>query len=367
MKLFKCQKCANLLYFENSSCEKCGNHIGYIPELQTLSAVEADGVNWHALASPGESYRFCANWELNACNWLVRVGGEDPYCRACQHNRTIPDVTDPKRHALWVNVETAKRRLFYSLIKLKLPLPRPGTDDPEPLEFEFLTDKPGKKVMTGHDSGLITLSLSEADDAQREKLRTNLHEPYRTLLGHFRHEVGHFYWDRLVRDGGEIESCREVFGDESVSYADALENYYKNGPASDWRERCVSGYATMHPWEDFAETWAHYLHIVDTLEMAYAFGLSVSPRVSGDDSLQASVERNPYDASSIDELIADWLPITFAVNSLNRTMGQPDLYPFIIAPPAAAKMEYIRRLIRKSNPIEQTRGLASVIKNAARL
>jgi hypothetical protein len=358
LKLFKCQNCASLLYFENSACQKCGLTTGYIPELEVLSAVEPDGVNWTALADPGQPYQFCANWERHACNWLLKSGTSETYCRACQHNRTIPDVTDSINHALWITMERAKRRLFYSLMKLHLPLPLPNLGNPHPLEFEFLTDAPGKRVMTGHDNGNITISLREADDAEREKLRTSMHEPYRTLLGHFRHEVGHFYWDILVRDGGqntseldgsELDRCRAVFGDDSLDYDQALAQYYRSGTAPDWQTSYVSAYATMHPWEDFAETWAHYLHIVDTLEMAYAFGITVSPRIGGDEALQATIDRNPYKAESIEELVAAWLPISFAANSLNRTMGQPDLYPFIISQPAIAKLGYIHQLIHNNS------------------
>ena len=348
MKLFACQSCGNVLYFENETCEKCGSHIGFIPSLEILSAVQPDGNAWIAQADPDRRYRFCANWERRACNWLVDTATGDAYCRCCQHNRTIPDVADPERNALWVKMETAKRRLFYSLLKMKLPLPLVASGDPEPLVFDFLDETPERKVMTGHDNGLITIALKEANDADREKLRTGMGEPYRTLLGHFRHEVGHFYWDKLVRDRGQEESCRAVFGDERASYDEALNAYYASGPLPDWQDNFVSAYATMHPWEDFAETWAHYLHIVDTLEMAYAFGITVSPRVASDDSLEASVERNPYRSTSIDEIMSAWLPITFAVNSLNRTMGQPDLYPFVISPPVARKLDYIRTLVQSS-------------------
>ena len=346
MKLFECQKCANLLYFENTSCEKCGSLVGYLADQQLLSAVLPAGNHWTALAHSKEPYRFCANWENRACNWLITVASANPYCRACQHNSTIPDVTDPHNHALWVKMETAKRRLFYSLIKLRLPLPLRKDECPEPLEFDFLNDPADRQVMTGHDSGKITIALREADDAERERLRVNLHEPYRTLLGHFRHEVGHFYWDRLVRDGNRLEGFRDVFGDERKDYAAALAAYYKSGPPADWQKSYVSGYATMHPWEDFAETWAHYLHIVDTLEMGFAFGMTISPRLKNEHGMNAKIARDPYAMTTIDELLAAWLPITFAVNSLNRTMGQPDLYPFIISPPAAHKLDYIRSLVQ---------------------
>lgn len=344
MKLFECQSCGNPLYFENTRCQRCQHLTGYLPDLEVLSAVEPDGDKWVALADPGKRYRFCANWELHACNWMVRTDAGTKVCRACEHNRTIPDISDPARHALWQRIEEAKRRLIYSLIKLKLPTPSTISGDAAPLVFDFLADAPEQKVMTGHEDGIITISLQEADDAVREQLRTSLHEPYRTLLGHFRHEVGHFYWDRLVRDGGELESFRTLFGDETLDYQTALETYYQNGAAPNWQENYVSAYATMHPWEDFAETWAHYLHIVDTLEMAYAFHLSVNPRI--EEAPSATVDRNPYRAPNVAALMDAWLPITFAVNSLNRSMGQPDLYPFVISAPAVAKLQYVHDLIR---------------------
>ena len=349
MKLFTCQNCQNVLYFENASCERCGARVGYIPELEVISAVTPEEQNWIALADPGKRFRFCTNWEMHACNWLIDAARGDAFCAACSHNRKIPDVTDPGRHLLWQKMETAKRRVFYSLIKLQLPLPRPDSGDPEPLVFDFLNETPGKKVSTGHDDGIITINLIEANDADRERLRTSMHEPYRTLLGHFRHELGHFYWDRLVRDGHQLDACRKIFGDDRTDYAQAMAKYYDQGPQPEWQENFVSAYATMHPWEDFAETWAHYLHIVDTLEMAFAFGMSLSPRVHTDEKLEATIDRNPYRATRIDELLTAWLPITFAVNSLNRTMGQPDLYPFVLSPPAIRKLDFVRELCWKAS------------------
>ncbi len=350
MKLFACQSCGHPLYFENTKCERCQHLTGYLPELEVVTAVEPEGDKWVALADRSKLYRFCSNWEMHACNWMVEADSGSTLCRACQHNRTIPDISDPVHFALWRRMEEAKRRLIYSLIKLKLPMPSLASGAQEALVFDFLADAPEHKIMTGHDDGVITISLSEADDAAREQLRTSLHEPYRTLLGHFRHEVGHFYWDVLVRDGGQLESFRAVFGDETPDYEAALQRYYQNGPLPNWQENYVSAYATMHPWEDFAETWAHYLHIVDTLEMAYAFNISVSPRVAADEGLSTTVDRNPYHAKGVEPLIEAWLPLTFAVNSLNRSMGQPDLYPFVISAPAVAKLQYIHDLIRGKLP-----------------
>jgi hypothetical protein len=202
-----------------------------------------------------------------------------------------------------------------------------------------------KNIMTGHDDGLITVALEEADDAERENRRTSMHEPYRTLLGHFRHEVGHYYWDVLVRDGGQLDGYRTVFGDERADYGQALQNYYANGAPANWRDNFVSAYATAHPWEDFAETWAHYLHIVDTLEMARAFGMHVHPPLAKEGELEAEVDFQPYRAPDVPTLVDTWIPLSNALNALNRTMGQPDIYPFILSPAVVKKLGAIHDLI----------------------
>lgn len=347
MRLFKCQHCGQVLYFENTACVACGHRLGYLPDMGQLSAVVPDGPDWIALADPASRYRFCANWERHACNWMTRAEAGEPYCRACRHNRTIPDISTPENLRDWQRIEEAKRRLFYTLLKLKLPLPVPDGDDPQPLVFDFLADPPsGPRVMTGHDSGVITIALAEADDAARAAARQSLGELYRTLLGHFRHEVGHYYWDRLVRDAGRMEMFRSVFGDERADYGQALARHYAQGPPAQWQENFVSAYASMHPWEDWAETWAHYLHIVDTLEMAGAFGIRIAPEITDDPLLEAEVDFDPHRARRIGTLIDAWLPLTSAVNCLNRSMGQPDLYPFVLSPAVIGKMACIHDIIR---------------------
>ena len=212
----------------------------------------------------------------------------------------------PKTVVLWRLLELNKHRLFYTLQRLRLPLAT-RIDDPEHgLAFDFLAESPsptGPKVLTGHDNGLITIALEEADDAERERRRTEMGEPYRSLLGHFRHEVGHYFWDVLVRDGGRLDECRAVFGDDRMDYGEALQAHYQNGAPADWQEHYVSAYATTHPWEDWAETWAHYLHIVDTLEMASAFGIRVQPRVVRDEALSTEIDLDPYRSASMQEII----------------------------------------------------------------
>jgi hypothetical protein len=350
MKLFKCQHCSQLLYFENTVCERCSHRLGFIAEVMNLSALEPaeNGQDWRSLAIDDKHYRFCANAEFDVCNWLVEAGVSDAYCDACRHNRTIPDTGIQDNVVAWRKIEIAKHRLFYTLMKLNLPLSEKTANGGERLVFDFLASPPhveGPRVMTGHDNGLITLALEEADDAEREKRRTIMHEPYRTLLGHFRHEVGHYFWDVLVRDGGQVEACRKIFGDETLDYGQALEGYYANGAAPDWQSNFISAYATSHPWEDFAETFAHYLHIVDTLEMARAFGMYVHPRLARPGELDAQVDFDPYSVRDASPLIETWVPLSNALNSLNRTMGLPDIYPFILSPPVVEKLSAIHDLM----------------------
>jgi hypothetical protein len=351
MRLFKCQRCAQLLYFENTQCENCGAQLGYLPDASMLSALEPapdEAAPWRSLAQPPRTYRFCDNARYAACNWMVPAESPETFCTTCRHNRTIPDLTQPANMPPWRKLELAKHRLFYTLIRLRLPLAN-RIDDPEAgLAFDFLADAPqssGPKVMTGHDNGIITIALKEADDAERERMRLSMGEPYRTLLGHFRHEVGHWFWDRLVRDENRLDAFRASFGDERQDYAAALQAHYANGASPDWQEHFVSAYASSHPWEDFAETWAHYLHILDTLEMAAAFGLRVRPMLDRSGELSADLDFDPHEAGDVQRLIADWLPLTFAVNNLNRSMGLPDLYPFILSPAVIAKLGFIHDLV----------------------
>jgi hypothetical protein len=349
MQLFECQNCGQTLHFENRTCERCGHRLGYVAARQVLAALRHQGEAWHPLDEPGAAYRFCRNAEHDTCNWLVPANGP-PFCEACRYNRTIPNLSVPDNLVRWRHLEDAKHRLFYSLLQFRLPLAT-RAEDPEGLAFEMLADPPdplAPKVLTGHASGIITINIAEADDVERESRRQGMGEVYRTLLGHFRHEVGHYYWDRLVRDGEPevLEAFRALFGDEREDYAEALKRHYENGPAPDWQDRCISPYASSHPWEDFAETWAHYLHIVDTLGTACAYGLRLRPDVAQADDLSTRIDFDSYEAQSVDSLIEAWMPLTLAVNSLNRSMGLPDLYPFVLSAAVIAKLGFVHDLIR---------------------
>jgi hypothetical protein len=352
MKLFECQNCGQPLYFENTKCESCGARLGYLPREATVTALrpaEAAGLatgeaTWYALAKRGPRYKFCANAVHDVCNWLIPAQEPDQFCVACRHNRTIPNLSDPENLRRWRLIEVAKHRLFYTLLKLRLPLDARNKDG-NPLTFDFLDPgaAAGPPVMTGHADGVITINLAEADDAERERLRGKMGELYRTLLGHFRHEIAHYYWDRLIANSPDLEPFRQVFGDERADYAQALQTYYANGAPADWPEHFVSVYASSHPWEDFAETWAHYFHMIDTLETASAFGLVVKPKLSK--GMAARIDFDPLQVD-LDRIIESWLPLTFAVNSINRSMGVPDLYPFILNPTVIGKLSFVHDCIR---------------------
>jgi hypothetical protein len=350
MKLFKCRNCGQVLNFENVKCERCGRRLGYLAEGATLTAVEPAGGEWLSPAAPSRRFRFCANAEYDACNWLVSAASEERYCLACRHNRTVPDLGVSENVVRWRKLELAKHRLFYTMLRLGLPLATRAADPRHGLAFDFLADPPvvsGPTVITGHDHGLITIALKEADDAERERRRTAMGEQYRTLLGHFRHEVGHHFWDLLVGDGGHLEEFRKRFGDDRQDYDAALQAHYRNGPPPDWQEHFISSYASAHPWEDFAETWAHYLHMVDTLETGHALGLSIDPPVADGATLRAEVDFDPHLRHDIGRLVETWLPVAFAVNSLNRSMGQPDLYPFVLSPAVIEKLGFINGLVHE--------------------
>ena len=350
MKLFRCQVCDNIIYFENRTCGRCNHRLGYIPEFEIMAAMTPSGDrDWTPLGADGAPRRFCANADHDVCNWLISARAPDCLCVACRHNDTIPDISTPEHLSAWRELEFAKHRLFYSLLRWRLPL-KTRTEDPgHGFAFEFLADPPqasGLKVMTGHDNGIVTIALVEADPAEREKRRSELDEPYRTLLGHFRHEIGHHYWDVLVRDGGRLEAFRAKFGHDNQDYGAALQRYYRERAPTNWQERFVSAYATCHPWEDFAETWAHYFHIVDTLEMANAFGLSIKPPIDREGGHTARVNFDPYVAGSIGQIVEAWAPFVVAMNSINRAMGRPDLYPFILAPAVVEKLGFVHDLVR---------------------
>lgn len=365
MKVFHCDHCDALVFFENVQCVNCGHALAFLPDLGVVGSLEAapvDTAAGHTLdntappgwVSPlpqaqGRKYRLCANYtNHDICNWALTEDDTEALCLSCRLTTIVPDVNDPQQRAAWYKLEVAKRRLVYSLMELQLPLQTKVEAPAQGLAFAFIvpsTAPDATSVMTGHDGGLITINTAEADDAQREHLRNQLHEPYRTLLGHFRHEIGHYYWDRLIAGTERLQPFRELFGNEELDYGAALKQHYATGAPADWQDHFVSTYATSHPWEDWAETWAHYLHMFDTLETAAACGLTLKPRRADEPTLQAL--HAAAATSDFDRMIESWFPLTYALNSLNRGLGQGDAYPFVLSATAIEKLRFVHETIRK--------------------
>jgi hypothetical protein len=346
MKLFACENCQQTLYFENNRCIHCGEAQGYCPDFARMVTL-GNVVNPEAGTYEVErrQYRLCRNArEHDACNWLVASDRHTDYCQSCSLSEVIPDLADPANDAAWRRIEAAKRRLLYTLYALNLPVDSRAENPAHGLAFRFLKGSEDAPVMTGHDGGVITLNVDEADFAFRENMREKMGEGYRTVLGHLRHEIGHYYWDRLVADSNLLGTFREIFGDERASYEDALERHYGSGPPFNWGESFISAYASMHPWEDFAETWAHYLHMVDTLETAKSHGLTLRSPATERSSERVVTERLAF--VDFDALANGWNAVTLMLNSLNRSMGMKDAYPFVLTPPVLDKLRFVHQLVR---------------------
>ncbi|MFY3384538.1 zinc-binding metallopeptidase family protein [Paracidovorax sp. MALMAid1276] len=394
MRIFNCDHCGHLVFFDSVKCLNCGHALAFLPDALTMAALapvsapsvagaesvppgdpshpasdpdseapeaEAPAMLWRRVgpkdalagdptpgvssAPPGRLYRMCHNHtQYQACNFAIPADEPDVLCASCRQTRILPDLSEPANMGRWMKIEAAKRRLFYTLARLGLE-PVPGRSGPV---FEFLAELPGgPPVLTGHNEGTITLNVAEADDDERARRRIALREPYRTLIGHLRHESGHFYWDQLVRDGDRLDDFRQVFGDECEDYAAALEAHYAKGPDNgEWAQHHVSAYAAAHPWEDWAETWAHYLHMIDLLETAASYATEVTvPGVFGPQR-SAAVDPFSQPQPDFDTLMQNLVPMTLLLNSLTRSLGQEDAYPFALIGEAPAKLRFVHDLVR---------------------
>ena len=353
---FRC-RCGRPIFFRNSQCLACGTPLGYHPQrLQMWPLAPAGPNRWRHAGrlegrGRGPALARCANLEsAAACNWLVDREGSN-LCRCCRLTRVLPDLSQPDNARDWGRIAVAQRRLVSALIAFGLPLQ--GTPEGAPdLVFELRRAEPGgPSPPAGHADGVITLDVEEADDARREQRRAALHEPYRTLLGHLRHESGHYYWQRLVQPQETwLQEFRALFGDEREDYAAALQRHYDQGPPADWGARHISAYASSHPWEDWAETWAHYLHLRDTLDTARSFGLDGSTVELEVEPFGPAALQAPDDPSApaFLSLVNGWLALTGVLNEISRSMGMADFYPFVLSAPALGKLHLVHRVVSGS-------------------
>ncbi|MBS1693439.1 MAG: putative zinc-binding metallopeptidase [Actinobacteria bacterium] len=336
MRDFTCPNCGQHLAFENSVCLNCGSPLGFSLDDMALLVIAPPEQGGHGGTVDSGQYQLCANLHLAQCNWLVEKAPFEALCTSCALTRTRPNDSDTKAMAAFADAEGAKRRLIAELHELKLPIVGRAQDPQYGLAFDLLSSG-YEKVFTGHDNGVITLDLAEGDDVHREQLRVEMDEPYRTLLGHFRHEIGHYYFYRLIEPSAQyLQRFRELFGDPDADYQAALDRHYNEGAPPGWEDTCVSSYATMHPAEDWAETYAHYLHIRDTLDTAAAFGFAPAG---------ATFERRMLGPSGFDTIIEMWLPLAWGLNMVNRSMGKADLYPFVLPPAVLEKMRFVHIVV----------------------
>ncbi|NHB58493.1 hypothetical protein G9F32_10785 [Acinetobacter sp. 194] len=347
MKYFECTSCHHQIYFMDYQCEHCHSHIGYVASEKYMGTfkIESDAT-WVAQNTSFKSTLFkpCRNYSLyQNCNWLIPADDDNVYCESCQLTHTILDLSQAENITYWSRLEMAKRRFLYLTQRLHImPRPKKSDTDPYGLRFDFLMPNDDQPVLTGHANGVITLNASEADVVYREKTRENMGENYRTLLGHFRHESGHFYFNVMQYLHPElIEEFRLYFGDERLDYSEALQRHYNEGPPLNWQESYISTYATAHPWEDWAETWAHYLHMMETLETAYYAGISIQG--NGTTLNQLNFEECPIGAKDFEATLQNWVTLTFNLNALNRSMGLADAYPFKLTDTVKDKLRFIHR------------------------
>ena len=337
MKSFHCTNCQTLVYFENVQCMVCNLPLAFLPDLRIMAAMERGQDGLYRIGQHGQQYRLlpdqrayqlCANYEQESvCNWAVAADDNHSLCVSCRLTRVIPNLAHDGNRPAWYRLECAKRRLVIGLYELGLPVTDWSTD-PAGLAFEFLQDSPygdAGRVLTGHDNGVITINVAETDDATRERQRTRQGEPYRTVLGHFRHEIGHYYWDRLIQYSQNLAPFRRLFGDERSDYSEALRRHYAHGPRADWQHDFISGYASSHPWEDWAESWAHFLHMSDAVQTAEAAGLSLQPERGDEPTLHPPIRITAPTNRSFDQLLQAWIPLTHVLNNLSRGLGLPDM------------------------------------------
>jgi hypothetical protein len=344
VKSFHCTHCQAPVFFENVQCMNCNLPLAFLPDLRIMAAIEMGPDGLYAPLPDQRAYRLCANYvQEGVCNWAVAAVDPQALCVSCRLTRVIPNLTHEGNRAAWYRRECAKRRLVFSLFELGLPFNECSADG-SGLVFEFLQDSPcgdAGRVLTGHDNGVITINVAETDDALREGQRNRQGEPYRTVLGHFRHEIGHYYWDRMIQFSPNLAAFRQLFGDERADYAQALRSHYAQGPPANWQNEFISAYASSHPWEDWAESWAHFLHMTDALETAEAAGLTLP--------LSSPGGRFPPASRGFDQLVRSWIPLTHVLNNLNRGLGLADSYPFVLSTTSIAKLRFVDHIVRNAH------------------
>jgi hypothetical protein len=337
MRIFQCDRCDQIVPFSAHRCPTCDAALGYVTEHRSIRVLvpTAEPAVFETESCDLPLWR-CLNsaW---GCNWMLPAASDTPWCRSCRLTRGRPDEAHPDAIEAWMTAEAAKRRLVHQLDELALPIEIRSATSPDGLAFD-LVYLPGEGGITGHLDGVVTLDLAEADDRHRDDLRRRLGEPFRTVIGHLRHEIGHHYWGRLVGQANNIDHFRRLFGDEREDYREAVERHYSGGDGAWDRTRFVTAYAASHPLEDWAETFAHYLHILDATDTAIAHEL-IPPDSTGLN------DANEIARLEIDDILDAWRPINTAVNAIAETLGAPAVYPFEPIGAVVDKLAFVHRQV----------------------
>ncbi len=339
MKVLHCPACQTRVYFKNSLCLQCHSQFGFAANSMQM-----------ATFGDGTSYKACANRApIPVCNWLVAANDPHGLCESCRLTSTIAPLSNKKNLSRWITVENAKRRLLYSLRAQGISLlPKQSPFDLHGVEFRWLEGQNGQQVITGHENGVITLNIEEVDDGQRELERERLNENMRTVLGHLRHETSHHLYQRFVENRPSQQTFRQVFGDDTADYGQALAKHYDKGAPADWSANYISAYASCHPLEDWAETAAHFLLMLDALETAQ----SERMELQGWTLANAQPASNLEDAALLnDEAVTarlvthEWLPLTRFLNAMSRSLGQRDYYPYVLSDAVIRKLSFVRFIL----------------------
>ncbi len=339
MRVFICSTCRHELPFESMACPNCDSVVGYVPERRDVVVLVDEGPARYTVEGDARAHWRCLNASWG-CNWMLPADGDDVWCLSCRLTRGRPDESDPAAVVAWSAAEAAKRRLVFQLGELGLPIQPRSSATPQGLAFD-LVHVPGASAVTGHDRGLITLDLSEADERHRDELRRQLGEPFRTLIGHLRHEVGHYYFAHLVSASDEIDGFRSLFGDERADYSAALDEHYRGARTTVGERdlsRFVTAYAASHPLEDWAETFAHYLHTRDGLQTADSHGLHAGGRPDG---ASTATPLRVADDRSFAAILERWLPVAETINAIADGLGSSRPYPFTLSPTVVTKLEFV--------------------------
>lgn len=307
---------AGSLWFHNLATAD-GTPVGYDPQARAFIP----------------TLQFCANRGLLGCNWIAPEPGA--LCRSCAMTTISPDTSIPNALSNWAQTEAAKRWALDNLGRWHWFRPEdPGT----PPVFHMLADGPTPVAM-GHVNGVVTISVAEADPVLSTTRREALEEPYRTMIGHMRHEIAHMLWWRLSLRTDFLEAFRAVFGDEREDYSAALQRHYSSGPPEDWNQNFLTTYASAHPHEDWAETAAHLLHLTDITDSAVSAGFSLATLPYPD--------WDPYSEPDAVSLIQVAISVVTGVNHVNRSMGLADVYPFMISLEAQKKLAFVHEWLRR--------------------